>query len=118
VSSFTRHLTVTKIGARTWRVEKGFDYHVGDESSSDVVQIPKGFETDFASVPRIFWMIFPPDGKYTQAAVLHDYMAFRSVRSKEDIDHIFLEAMRVLKVSKVRRKLIYYAVKYFGRYGV
>ena len=36
--------------------------------------IPKGFITDFASVPRWLWSILPPHGKMANAAILHDYL--------------------------------------------
>ena len=36
--------------------------------------LPAGFWSDGASVPRIFWSIFPPWGKYTRCALLHDYL--------------------------------------------
>lgn len=31
-----------------------------------------GTLTDFASIPRPFWAFFPPHGKHTRAAVIHD----------------------------------------------
>ena len=40
------------------------------------IVIPAGFESDGASVPRIFWrLIFPPtDTRAIRAAVFHDYI--------------------------------------------
>ena len=116
MSSFTKPLTVTKISARKWKVEREFTYRIGTEEGKGVT-IPKGFETDFASVPRMFWLIFPPDGKYTQAAVLHDYMYFRHLYTRKRCDIIFLEAMKVLKVGWLQRKTIYYAVRVGAWYG-
>ena len=117
MSSFTEPLTVTKIGERTWKVARGFRYYVGAEGSADFIDVPEGFETDFASVPQPFWNIFPPDGEYTQAAVLHDYLYNqRRVhgRSRAACDGIFLEAMKVLKVGYLQRWTIYLAVRSFG----
>src|SRR5262245_57983090 len=34
------------------------------------VDVPAGFVTDFASVPRIFWSVLPRDGKYTYPAII------------------------------------------------
>ena len=59
MSSFTKPLTVTKVDARLWRVERQFTYFIGEEDSDEFVTIPKGFETDFASVPRLFWIFIP-----------------------------------------------------------
>ena len=114
MSSFTDKLVVSKVNKRMWRVERSFDYHVGSEDSEDVVTVPLGFLTDFASVPRPFWIIFPPDGQYTQAAVVHDYLYATKSYERKYCDKVFLEAMEVLNVPKWKRKIIYRAVRMFG----
>jgi len=38
------------------------------------ITVPAGFDTDYASIPRIFWPIYPPDGEYAPAAILHDFL--------------------------------------------
>lgn len=111
MSSFTQPLTVTKIGARLWRVEREFTYYIGEEGSSDFVTVPVGFKTDFASVPRIFWRILPPDGEYTQASVLHDYMCINGIKSRAD--KVFYEAMGVLGVPSWKRSIMFFAVRMF-----
>ncbi|KKL66348.1 hypothetical protein LCGC14_2145860, partial [marine sediment metagenome] len=91
MSSFTKPLTVTKIGARLWLVERAFEYRVGSEDSTEVVEVPQGFTTDFASVPRVVWWLIPPDGQYTQAAVVHDFLYFSQTTTRIEADRIFLE---------------------------
>lgn len=44
------------------------------ESGQVLFIIPRGYPTDFASVPRIAWSIFPPHGLMANASILHDYM--------------------------------------------
>lgn len=118
MSSFTEPLTVTKIDSKTWRIARAFRYYVGEEDSDDFIDIPEGFETDFASVPRPFWIIFPPDGKYTQSAVLHDYLygikGENGKRSRKECDDIFLEAMKILGVDWHVRYPMYFSVRAFG----
>lgn len=120
MSSFTKPLTVTKISKRTWRVERAFRYYIGEEGSDEYIDVPKGFVTDFASVPRAFWAIFPPDGKYTQAAVVHDYLynqkgvVKKKNYTRKQCDQIFREAMKVLGVNILTRNTIYRAVRMFG----
>lgn len=126
MSEFTRPLTVTKIiedvdkkflwfkwrgKKHYWIVDRSFSYAVGDENSEDVILVIKGTKTDFASVPQFLWWIFPPDGVYTQACVLHDKMCVHPDRSQRAIDLVFLEAMEVLGVVKWRRKAMYEGVK-------
>jgi hypothetical protein len=112
MSSFTDPLTVTKIGARTWRVERAFTYFIGTENSDNFIVVPNGFETDFASVPRFFWRILPPDGEYTQAAVLHDFMITHGWL-KSTSDFVFYEAMGVLQVPSWKRSVMFFAVRMF-----
>ena len=114
MSSFTNKLTVTKINKREWRVERRFSYKVGGLSSHVSVKVPRGFITDFASVPRIFWIIFPPDGQYTQAAVVHDCLYHTHQFERKECDRIFCEAMEVLNVPRWKRWVMYKAVRTFG----
>lgn len=114
MSSFTKPLIVEKVGKQLWKTHASFEYHVGDENSNDIITVPEGFPTDFASVPRIFWSILPPDGQYAQSAVLHDFLYSVQKYSRKRCDQIFLESMKVLKVSLWRRAIIYRAVRMFG----
>jgi hypothetical protein len=116
-TSFTKPLIVQKISARRWMLHSEFDYHVGMYPSADVIKVPIGFQTDFASVPRPFWFLFPPDGKYTGAAVVHDWLYHTHEyheRSRKECDQIFLEAMGVLGVPWLTRHTMYRAVRLGG----
>lgn len=118
MSSFTKPLTVTKIGTRLWRVERQFTYFVGEEDSNEWITVPRGFKTDLTSIPKIFWTIMGhPAGKYVQSAVLHDYMYFNAVYIRKRCDEIFEESMRVLKVFWLQRKIMYLAVRMWGWIG-
>jgi len=116
MSSFTQPLTVTKIGP-CWIVERPFRYYIDEEGSENYVDVPDGFLTDFASVPRIFWSILPPDGKYTQAAVLHDWLYKNKLFSRKQCDIIFAEAMLVLGVPLWKRAVMYRALRMFGGFA-
>lgn len=127
MSDFTRPLTVTKhieikeekflwfkrkVRKHYWLVARSFQYFVGNESDNDIIEIFRGFKTDFASIPRIFWHILPPDGVYTQAAVLHDYLCVDpGRRTQKEIDLIFLEAMGVLEVTPWKKHTMFQAVR-------
>jgi hypothetical protein len=73
--------------------------------------VPKGFITDFASVPRLFWRLFPPFGKYTPAAVLHDYLCRKPGFSRAEADKIFLHHMESLGVPFYKRYPMYLGVR-------
>ena len=63
-------------------------------SSLPPVRVPKGFVTDLASVPRIFWSKYPPIGRYAYAAVVHDYLYWVQTTTKDVADEIMMIAMR------------------------
>jgi hypothetical protein len=50
----------------------------------ELVIVPRGFETDYASIPRAFWVILAPTGKHTYAAVVHDYLYASGLKTKEE----------------------------------
>jgi len=115
MSQFTKALVVTPLAdGRTWVLMEPFSYDVGHEGSGDTVHVPVKFMTDFASVPRPMWIVFPQWGKYGNAAVIHDWGYWSKDRSKAQTDLIFLEGMKVLGVRPVTRTLMYLAVHLFG----
>lgn len=79
-----------------------------------IIKVPKGFVTDFASIPRGLWNVFPPMGKYNGAAIVHDYLYRRTIWDREICDAVFLEAMQALGVNWLSRHLIYRVVRLFG----
>ena len=115
MSSFTTELKVKPLpNGKHWELLEEFDYYLGSLESGMYIKVPKGFVTDFASVPRIFWWLFPPWGKYGKAAVVHDYLYYMKIFSRVVSDAIFLEAMKVLKVPLWKRLIIYLAVRLGG----
>ena len=105
-------LIVTPDGFKTWKLEADFKVNtlIGE------IIVPKGKVTDFASTPRLMWVLLPPFGRYTQASVVHDYMY-----GKKDIypdrklcDKIFYELMIEYGTYKWKAKLMYWAVRLFG----
>lgn len=76
--------------------------------------IPSGFITDFASVPRLLWVIFPPFGVYTKAAVFHDWLYQFGEFTRAESDKAFLDAMVSLGVPIWKRTSMYYGVRLGG----
>ncbi len=74
MSRFTAVLLVSPLpDGRTWVIRSDFGYDVGAEGSGDVIDVPLGFRTDFASVPRPLWWIIRR-GAVRHAAIIHDYL--------------------------------------------
>lgn len=114
MGSFTSPLIITPFGDKHWKLRYPFEYHVGSKQSNIIISVPAGFITDFASIPRIFWTILPPWGRYGKAAIIHDYLYVTHRFSRKQADDIFLEAMGVLKVSKWKRWVMYRSVRAWG----
>lgn len=85
--------------------------------------VPKGFQTDGASIPPIFRWFLPRWGRYGEAAVIHDWLystwsnrAYGSI-TRIEADRIFLEAMHALGCRWYRRWPMYWAVRLGGRWA-
>ena len=116
MSRFTEPLIVTPLpDGKTWIILNDFGYEIGEEGSGNIINVPIGTYTDFASIPRTLWAVFPRWGKYGNAAVIHDWMYWDQSRSRKEADDIFLEGMEVLQVPAWKRRAIYSAVRTFGR---
>ena len=92
-----------------------FEFHVGAYPSKEIIRVPIGFKSDFASIPRWAQSFLPKMGRYAKAAVLHDYLYVIAYKNKEFADKLFLEAMIVLGVPIWKRRIMYWAVKYYGK---
>jgi len=118
MSRFTEALVVSPMAdGKTWVILRPFGYDVGEEGSGDSVDVDIGFMTDFASIPRLFWIVLPRWGKYGNAAVIHDWLYWAQTRSREESDNIMLEAMGILAVPAWKKYLIYSMVRLFGEAG-
>ncbi len=122
---FLDPLELEYIDGRNWKLTAAFDYHLGEPEGIERVNLPAGFITDFASIPRPLWNLLPPTGPYGKAAVVHDWLYRRRVITCGDLgktrlverseaDRILLEAMQVLNVNAVERGTIYAGVRVGG----
>jgi hypothetical protein len=117
MKTFHDELVVKSVGPTTWQLVENFYFYFNETDKDVGVVVPEGFVTDFASVPRALWSIFPPIGLYTKAAVIHDYLyqyGHEFDRDRKFCDEIFLEAMKALGVSASVRNSMYWGVRLFG----
>lgn len=115
MSQFTKPFIGELISKNKWKVYKEFEYHVGQYPSEEIIKVPVGFITNFASVPRIFWFIISPIDEHGKAAVIHDFCYYIGYNaSKKRCDDIFREALQVLKCSKWKIFFMYWSVRIFG----
>jgi len=81
-----------------------------------IVKVPKGFRTDFASIPKILFALpfINYKDKFNKAAVLHDFCYCSKLLNRKECDKLFLNAMKVLGIPLWKRYLFYYTVRIFG----
>lgn len=116
MSAFTGELTITEVTWRVWRLEQDLVFEVGHEGSGRRIVVPKGFMTDGASVPQALWSLLPTWGRYSRAAVIHDYLCFLITKgqphpeapTRQEADDIFREAMRVVGTGTITRFILYW----------
>ena len=64
-----------------------------------LIKVPTGFDTDFASVPRLPFMFWFLGGRANHAAVLHDYLYRTAIVTRAQADRVFVEAAGVEGVN-------------------
>ena len=84
------------------------------------INIPKGFNTDFGSIPQLFQSLVSPIGSLTKAYVLHDYLLSLYLQGKiskrKVCDKTFRTALKNECVGMVRRSFMYLCVRFYSTY--
>jgi len=99
---------------RIWIIDSRLVY---ESDLVGIIIVPEGFETDFASVPRIpvFYILF--GDRAHRESVIHDYLyrsdSFPSV-SRGQADNVFLEAMKCRGKRFFVRYAMYWGVRAGG----
>ena len=106
---FPLPLEVRFIDGRMWELMKPFVYQ---SEKCGMIEVPKGFIFDFASIPKLLWSIVgSPTGRYGPAALIHDFLCSTNEYPRKVSDRIFLEAMKDCGVPYLKRMVMYWAVR-------
>lgn len=100
-------IDIIQTGDSMFSLAKTVRYRGRDE---DFV-VPAGQTTDLASVPVILTWLLPRYGKWTKAAILHDYLWGSGIVTKRDADGIFRRALRESGVPLHQRWTMWAAVR-------
>lgn len=123
MNNFLGPLDVRYIDGKHWEVITGFTYRVGSSVGAKHITIPRGFVTDFASMP-LGILFKSPGGPWDKPAIVHDLLyrrgwieheRVRQTITRADADAVFDEAMEVAGVPGWKHTLIYLAVRVGGR---
>lgn len=105
-----------------WRLERGYVVRDGRFR----LRIPRGFEFDAASIPRVCWWLIGPVELSLAAPLAHDFL-YRCggcpepgvalparTWTRAEADRLFRVVMAAEGVPRWRRGLAYLAVRLFG----
>ena len=118
MSSFTeagRHYTIRFLLDSLYEVVRAFEYYSDLLPPEDnIIHVPEGEVTDGASIPWFLRWLIPIWGVHGAAAIIHDLLYRKKKYHRKLCDQIFLEAMLVLKVNKLKASFMYFGVRLFG----
>lgn len=116
----TPEVTTNPLLKDNWILTEAFHY-VGNFFD---INLPKGFVTDLASIPRFLWRIIAPFELSLTAPIVHDFL-YRNqgtvftnniylTFTRKEVDDLFLAIMKDEGVSAWRRNIAYRGVRMFG----
>jgi hypothetical protein len=107
-------IKVENIGKRSWKTLED----IVVSSLGYRITVKKGLETDFASIPQIFWSIIgaPTTGLYLKPSIVHDALYMSEAVERSEADAIFLDLMKQQGVSWLKRNIMYSAVRVGGMF--
>jgi len=89
-------------------------YNIGIRTGLTIT-VPRGFVTDFASIPRALHGYLGPTGRYSNAAIVHDYLYWIQACDRRQSDNLMAIAMREAGVRASEEWQIYHAVRIGGQ---
>jgi hypothetical protein len=105
-------VVVRRCGDDAWELVDDLVY----EGRWDRFVVPAGFRTDFTTVPRVAVWLIPRFGRWTPAAILHDWLLDVGIPAgaitSRDADGIFRRILRELGVSWPRRWVMWCGVRW------
>ncbi len=112
---------------RVWVLFEKCSYQTADHT----ITAPANYETDLASIPRVFWTIVAPEELSLAAPLFHD-LIYRCGGSlpedglnpfdgklfeRKEADDLFLELMKKAKIPRWKRTAAYLAVRGFAGFA-
>lgn len=111
---FLTPLVVEEVSKRDWKLHEPLRYQ--RSTTGEIIEVPAGFVTDFASVPKwvpLAYTIFKDEGR--KAAAIHDYYYRVVGKSKHEADLLFYGALRDSPdVALWKIYILYWMVCLFG----
>jgi uncharacterized protein DUF1353 len=120
---FIGHFGLDYIDGFHWKIQEELQFDLGELGSNEFVIVPAGYTTDFHSIPRPLWPIFPP-AQYGKSSVVHDYLCeggfithlrdgleYHIQPGDGQIDAIYRESLEVEGCGKIKRYSMWLGVR-------
>lgn len=120
VATFHERLAVEMLDEQTWILIRPLTVAFSPglvfyrQGPAATLTVPAGFETDFASVPRIPFAFLMAGGIGERAAVIHDFLCYRRPCTYQVAADAFDACLRADGVPAWKRILMVRAVRWFG----
>ncbi len=96
----------------TFVLAEDYSWTIG---ATDVtITVPKGFMTDFASIPAPIRWALPQQGAYSRAALIHDFLYWTNACTRRQSDNLMWIAMSESNVDHYQKWFIYRGVHLGG----
>jgi len=99
---------------RVFRLTESFSFHYDGPDGLEIYTVPKGFVTNFASIPKFLWSIYGPIGTATKGSVIHDYLYTTAEVPRLKADQIFKEGIITIDGGTSKANVFFSAVRLFG----
>jgi hypothetical protein len=101
---------------REWKLYVDWEMEIVIAKVKFLLSVQRGFISDFASIPRIFWSIVghPLMGKTIRASLAHDALYGTKQFSRSMCDEIFYNILVEDHVSKIKANTLWICVRSFG----
>ena len=113
MSNFTKFSSILLTKSNLFELWEDLVYEHGYKGSGLYIVAPKGFKTDFASLPRIFKLFLDShDPRWVKSAILHDYLwsQAKTLYEYQTANDVFYEAMLVEWTPKYLAIIAYLSV--------
>jgi uncharacterized membrane protein len=113
MSKFLDPLSTTEISDSIFEIsDHPFRYE--SDLAKRMFTVPVGFFTDFASVPRLGIVYAMLGDRAHQPAVVHDWLYYAAITTREMADDVLMEAMTALALPWWQRYPIWWGVRAGG----
>ena len=101
-----RVLVLTPCNKHRYRLQQDYCYKE--------VTVPKGYLTNGANIPRVFWSFYPPNlSDIMEAVVVHDYLC--DLEHYEKADKYFKELLELSDIKRVSVLILWGAVRIYHK---